>query len=66
MRKKLLWGFLLFLIALLLVIAAYAIYVISDAHGHGLASDDRFAIYALVLIALLSFISACIVIKQRQ
>ncbi|MGB0205570.1 MAG: hypothetical protein ACPF9K_11045 [Neptuniibacter sp.] len=66
MRKKALRVFLFFLIALLSALAAYAIYFISDAHGHGLASNDRLAIYALSFIALLSFIAGLSVIKQKQ
>lgn len=32
-------------------IAAYAIHFVSDGHGHGLASPDRVAIWALSLVA---------------
>lgn len=41
----------LVLLAVLFAGAAYVIYFVSDAHGHGLASGDQHAITALIVAA---------------
>ena len=44
---------------------AAAIWVVSDAHGHGLTSGDRNAIVALVLVAVASSVVGALVLFRR-
>ncbi len=53
-HKKNLIAAALALVALVAAGISYLIYLVSSAHGHGLASSDRNAIFALAILAVAS------------
>ena len=55
----------LLILALLLGLLAAAIWMVSDAHGHGLASGDRRAIMVLTVASTVSLVAGIFVLSRR-